>query len=53
MRNVEVKKSNTGVILASLLGLTACLVLGAWFMMQDGGEKPTHKPVKPTTEVSR
>ena len=53
MNNVHVKKNNTGVVLASLLGLTACLVLGAWFLLQDGGEKPAQKPVKPTTEVRR
>lgn len=53
MRNQIVKKNNTGVILASLLGLTACLAIGAWLMLQDGGDRPTHKPVKPTTEVRR
>lgn len=53
MSNLVAKKGSAGVVLASLLGLTACLVLGAWFMLQDEGDKPTLKPVRPTTEVRR
>ena len=49
----NVKTNNTGVILASLLGLMACLVIGTWFMLQGGDEKPATKPVKPAAEVRR
>jgi hypothetical protein len=47
------RKSNTGVVLASLLGLMGCLALGAWLMLQDGGDKPAQRPSKPAAEARR
>ncbi|MBZ0136162.1 MAG: hypothetical protein K8I27_07310 [Planctomycetes bacterium] len=53
MNNAAGRKTNTGVVLLSLFGLMACLVLGAWFMLQDDGTKPAQKPVSPAAEMSR
>ena len=47
------KGKTNGVMLASLAGLLAVAALGAWLLMQDGGDTARTKPVKPTVEVSR
>lgn len=47
------RKSKHGIVLASLLGLVAVAIIGAWVLTQSSGEKPGPRASKPIVETRR